>query len=51
MGYNQSFLYPKSGGIETFTRALLSRIAGGPHPHARQPRRGRLARARRHGRR
>jgi hypothetical protein len=24
MGYNQSFLYPKSGGIETFTRALLT---------------------------
>ena len=28
MGYNQSFLYPKSGGIETFTRALLTRVAG-----------------------
>ena len=27
MGYNQSFLYPKSGGIETFTRALLTRVA------------------------
>jgi protoporphyrinogen oxidase len=29
MGYNQSFLYPKAGGIETFTRALQTRIAGG----------------------
>ena len=29
MGYNQSFLYPKSGGIETFTRALQTRLAGG----------------------
>jgi protoporphyrinogen oxidase len=29
MGYNQSFLYPKSGGIETFTRALLTRITAG----------------------
>jgi protoporphyrinogen oxidase len=29
MGYNISFLYPKSGGIETFTRALQTRIAGG----------------------
>src|SRR6185503_4265660 len=27
MGYNQSFLYPKAGGIETFTRALTSRMA------------------------
>jgi protoporphyrinogen oxidase len=27
MGYNQSFLYPKAGGIETFTRALVTRIA------------------------
>jgi protoporphyrinogen oxidase len=27
MGYNQSFLYPKSGGIETFTRALQTRLA------------------------
>jgi protoporphyrinogen oxidase len=27
MGYNQSFLYPKSGGIETFTRALTTRMA------------------------
>ena len=27
MGYNQSFLYPKSGGIETFTRALQTRMA------------------------
>ncbi len=27
MGYNQSFLYPKSGGIEIFTRALVSRVA------------------------
>jgi protoporphyrinogen oxidase len=29
MGYNQSFLYPKAGGIETFTRALQSRMTGG----------------------
>ena len=29
MGYNQHFLYPKTGGIETFTRALASRMAGG----------------------
>ena len=27
MGYNQSFLYPKAGGIETFTRALVTRMA------------------------
>jgi protoporphyrinogen oxidase len=26
MGYNQSFLYPESGGIETLTRALIGRI-------------------------
>jgi protoporphyrinogen oxidase len=26
MGYNVSFLYPKSGGIETFTRALQTRM-------------------------
>jgi protoporphyrinogen oxidase len=29
MGYNISFLYPKSGGIETFTRALAGRIRDG----------------------
>jgi protoporphyrinogen oxidase len=29
MGYNQSFLYPRAGGIETFTRALQTRMAGG----------------------
>jgi protoporphyrinogen oxidase len=29
MGYNQHFLYPKAGGIETFTRALMTRMAGG----------------------
>ena len=29
MGDNQSFLYPKAGGIETFTRALQTRMAGG----------------------
>ena len=29
MGYNQSFLYPKAGGIETFTRALANRMTGG----------------------
>ena len=28
MGYNQTFLYPKSGGIEVFTRALATRLAG-----------------------
>src|SRR6185436_7219988 len=26
LGYNQSFLYPKAGGIETFTRALQTRM-------------------------
>ncbi len=29
MGYNVSFVYPKQGGIETFTRALTTRMAGG----------------------
>src|SRR5215471_9089014 len=29
MGYNISFLYPKSGGIEVFTRALQTRMHGG----------------------
>jgi protoporphyrinogen oxidase len=29
LGYNVSFLYPKQGGIETFTRALQTRMAGG----------------------
>jgi protoporphyrinogen oxidase len=29
MGYNQHFLYPQAGGIETFTRALVSRMAHG----------------------
>ena len=29
MGYNQTFLYPKQGGIETFTRALVGRLEGG----------------------
>ncbi len=29
IGYNVSFLYPKSGGIETLTRALVARLAGG----------------------
>jgi protoporphyrinogen oxidase len=29
MGYNQHFLYPRAGGIETFTRALTTRMAGG----------------------
>jgi protoporphyrinogen oxidase len=29
LGYNQSFLYPKAGGIETFTRALQTRMVGG----------------------
>jgi len=29
MGYNQSLLYPKAGGIETFTRALTTRMLGG----------------------
>ena len=50
MGYNQSFLYPKSGGIETFTRALLTRRRGRSRAHAVQPRRGRLAPARGDGR-
>lgn len=29
MGYNVSFLYPRSGGIETFTRALQTRMGAG----------------------
>jgi protoporphyrinogen oxidase len=29
IGYNVSFLYPKTGGIETLTRALVSRLSGG----------------------
>jgi protoporphyrinogen oxidase len=29
MGYNVSFLYPRTGGIETLTRALCARLAGG----------------------
>ncbi|HJZ84815.1 MAG TPA: FAD-dependent oxidoreductase [Polyangia bacterium] len=29
MGYNISFLYPKQGGIETLTRALVARLDGG----------------------
>ncbi|HVY40574.1 MAG TPA: FAD-dependent oxidoreductase [Polyangia bacterium] len=29
MGYNTTFLYPTEGGIETFTRALVGRLAGG----------------------
>jgi protoporphyrinogen oxidase len=35
MGYNQSFLYPKAGGIETFTRALQTRMAGADRVHTR----------------
>ncbi len=29
LGYNVSFLYPKTGGIETLTRALATRLSGG----------------------
>jgi protoporphyrinogen oxidase len=29
LGYNISFLYPKKGGIETLTRALVARLSGG----------------------
>jgi protoporphyrinogen oxidase len=29
LGYNVSFLYPKQGGIETFTRALTTRMTDG----------------------
>src|SRR5262249_49788936 len=29
MGYNIHFLYPKQGGIETLTRALVARLSGG----------------------
>src|SRR5262249_34174770 len=29
LGYNVSFLYPRTGGIETMTRALIARIGGG----------------------
>jgi protoporphyrinogen oxidase len=28
MGYNQTFLYPRQGGIETFTRALVGGLQG-----------------------
>lgn len=35
MGYNVSFLYPRAGGIETFTRALQTRMAGGNRVHTR----------------
>jgi len=36
MGYNVSFLYPKAGGIETFTRALQTRMrADGGRVHTR----------------
>lgn len=30
MGYNVRFVYPKQGGIETFARALISRMGPGP---------------------
>jgi protoporphyrinogen oxidase len=29
LGYNVSFLYPRQGGIETLTRALVARLHGG----------------------
>ena len=29
IGYNVSFLYPEKGGIETLTRALVAKLAGG----------------------
>ena len=29
IGYNVSFLYPREGGIETLTRALVARLQGG----------------------
>jgi protoporphyrinogen oxidase len=34
LGYNISFLYPRQGGIESLTRALTARLAGG-HVHTR----------------
>ncbi|HET6282386.1 MAG TPA: FAD-dependent oxidoreductase [Polyangia bacterium] len=37
MGYNVAFLYPRSGGIETFTRALQTRMAGGQVHTATSP--------------
>jgi protoporphyrinogen oxidase len=37
MGYNISFLYPKQGGIETFTRALVSRMSDGKVHAATSP--------------
>jgi protoporphyrinogen oxidase len=37
MGYNVAFLYPRSGGIETFTRALQTRMAGGEIHTATSP--------------
>jgi protoporphyrinogen oxidase len=33
LGYNQSFLYPRAGGIETFTRALQTRMTGHGRVH------------------
>jgi protoporphyrinogen oxidase len=35
LGYNQSFLYPKAGGIETFTRALQTRMGARGRVHTR----------------
>ncbi|MBC8131376.1 MAG: FAD-dependent oxidoreductase [Deltaproteobacteria bacterium] len=37
LGYNVSFLYPKQGGIETFTRALQTRMADGQVHTATSP--------------
>jgi protoporphyrinogen oxidase len=37
LGYNVSFLYPKQGGIETFTRALQTRMTGGRAHTASSP--------------
>jgi protoporphyrinogen oxidase len=37
LGYNVSFLYPKQGGIETFTRALQTRMTPGQVHTAASP--------------
>ena len=37
LGYNVSFLYPKQGGSETFTRALQTRMSGGDVRTATSP--------------
>ena len=45
IGYNVSFLYPKEGGIETMTRALVARLQGGEVQVSAPVREDRSARA------